>query len=183
MKGLHIRAIALATALYAVAGTGASMAADLSIRAFFGKFQGGGVAENEDSIYFGVTARDFDVVITPEGEGFNVAWTSVIRGGGTPGTPDGRRKTTSLAFEPSGRAGIWRAAASKDPVGGGQAGWARIKNTTLSVYLMIVLDDGAYEIQQYDRKILPSGMELTFTRLRDGDLVRTVKGRLVKVAN
>jgi hypothetical protein len=46
---------------------------------------------------------------------------------------------------------------------------------------MSVRDDGAYELQQYDRRILPTGMELVFTRLRDRDTVRTVKGRLVKV--
>ena len=47
---------------------------------------------------------------------------------------------------------------------------------------MAIRDDGRYEIQQYERKILPGGMELVFTRLRDGDPVRRVKGRLVKVA-
>jgi hypothetical protein len=46
---------------------------------------------------------------------------------------------------------------------------------------MSLRKDGAYELQQYDRKILPTGMELVFTRVRDGDTVRTVKGRLVKV--
>ncbi len=183
MKRLHIRGIALAALILAAAGAGGANAADLGIRAFFGKFHGGGVAENADSIYFGVTARDFDVVIAPEGEGFSVTWTSVIRGGGSPGNPDIRRKTTSLAFEPSARPGIWRAAASKDPLDGGELGWARIQETTLSVYLMVVRDDGTYEIQRYDRKLVPSGMELVFSRMRDGDQVRTVKGRLVKVAN
>ena len=159
-----------------------AFAADLDIKAFFGKFEGGGIAENEDSIYFGVTARDFDVVIGPEGDGFRVTWTSVIRGGGTPGNPDVRRKTTALVFDPSDRPGIWRAAPSKDPIAGGEQGWATIRDTTLSVYLMAIRDDGGYDIQQYDRKILPTGMELLFTRLRDGDPVRSVKGRLVKIA-
>ena len=48
------------------------------------KIQGGGIAENDDSIYFGVTARDFDVTIGPAGNGFSVEWTSVIRGGDDP---------------------------------------------------------------------------------------------------
>ena len=64
---------------------------------------------------------------------------------------------------------------------GGELSWARITGNTLTVFLMSVRDDGAYELQQYDRKILPTGMELVFTRLRDRDTVRTVKGRLVKV--
>ena len=47
---------------------------------------------------------------------------------------------------------------------------------------MVVRDDGAYEIQKYDRTIQPTGMEMNFTRTRDGEKVRQIKGRLVKVA-
>ena len=64
---------------------------------------------------------------------------------------------------------------------GGELSWARVIGNTLTVFLMSVRKDGAYELQQYDRKILPTGMELVFTRVRDSDTVRTVKGRLVKV--
>ena len=61
---------------------GAASAAEPNITAFYGKFQGGATAENDASIYFGVTARDFNVTIGPAGNGFSVEWTSVIRGGG-----------------------------------------------------------------------------------------------------
>lgn len=182
MTGLLSKLPAIAAAAMLALTTLPAAADDLDIRAFFGKFQGGGVAESEDSIYFGVTARDFDVVIAEEGEGFAVTWTSVIRGGGTPAKPEVRRKTTSMTFDPTNRPGIWRAAASGDPVTGGETGWARIEDSTLSVYLMVVRDNGSYEIQQYDRKLTGTGMELTFSRVRDGEQVRTVKGRLVKVA-
>lgn len=47
---------------------------------------------------------------------------------------------------------------------------------------MVVRDDGAYEIQKYDRTLQPSGMLMNFTRVRDGERVRQVEGRLVKVA-
>ena len=52
---------------------------------------------------------------------------------------------------------------------------------TFTNFIMSFRKDGAYELQEYDRKILPTGMELVFTRLRNSDTVRTVKGRLVKV--
>lgn len=181
MKRVHIFRSVIAGLLF-IAATGAVQAADLSIRAFYGKFQGGGVAENDDSLYFGVTARDFDVDIQPADSGFSVTWTSVIRSGGTPGNPASRRKTSVRTFKATARAGVWQAVESKDPVGGGELCWARIKDNTLTVYLMVVRDDGAYELQQYDRTLLATGMEMTFTRLRDGDKVRRVKGRLVKVA-
>lgn len=181
MKRVRISTLAVIGVL-AVFTAGGAQAADLSIKAFFGKFQGGGVAENDDSLYFGVTARDFDVAIQPADTGFSVTWTSVIRGGGTPGKPETRRKTSVRTFKPSGRPGIWEAVDSKDPLDGGELSWARIKDNTLTVYLMVIRDDGAYELQQYARTILPSGMEMVFTRQRDGDKVRSVKGRLVKIA-
>ncbi len=181
MKRVHFLSFAIAAVLF-FAASGAGQAADLSIKAFYGKFQGGGVAENDDSLYFGVTARDFDVDIQPTDAGFSVTWTSVIRSGGTPGQPETRRKTSTRTFASTPRAGIWQAIESKDPVSGGELCWARIENDTLTVFLMVVRDSGAYELQQYDRTLLPTGMEMTFTRLRDGDKVRRVKGRLVKVA-
>lgn len=172
----------LAVAALLFLGLGPAVAADLNIKAFFGKFQGGGIAENDDSIYFGVTARDFDVTIAPAGNGFSVTWTSVIRGGGDPNKPNVRRKTTTRTFAPTAKPGVWKAAESKDPLGDGELCWARLKENTLSVYLMVVRDDGAYEIQKYDRTLQPSGMLMNFTRIRDGEKVRQVKGRLVKVA-
>jgi len=42
---------------------------------------------------------------------------------------------------------------------------------------------GTYELQQYDRTLTGLGMNLTFERLRDGDQVRVVKGRLAKTGN
>ncbi len=181
MQKTPARLLALVAA-FLIAASASARAADLDIKAFFGTFQGGGVANDADSLYFGVTARDFDVQIAPAGNGFEVKWTSVIRSGGTPSKPDVRRKTSALTFAPTNRPGVWRASDSGDPVGGNNAAWARIGGNKLSVYLMVVLDDGRYELQQHDRTLTGQGMELVFTRLRDGDQVRTVKGRLVKVA-
>lgn len=171
----------LGVALLMLGATGAR-ANDLPVTAFYGEFQGGAVAENLDSIYFGITARDTDVKIEPAENGFSVSWTSVIRQGGDPSNPNVRRKSSNLTFLPSGRGRIWRATRSEDPLAKGELAWARISGNSLIVYVMVVRDDGHYEIQKYDRKITASGMELVFTRIRDGEQVRTVKGRLVKVA-
>ena len=157
-------------------------AADLSIRAFYGTFSGGAVAENADSVYFATTARDSDVVIKPDGEGFSLTWSSVIRRGGVPGAPDVRRKSTTKRFVPAKRRGLWWAAGSADPIDGGELGWARIQGNALIVYLMVIDDNGAYQLQRYERALSGLGMALTFTRLRDGEEVRTAKGRLVKTA-
>ena len=157
-------------------------AADLSIRAFYGTFSGGAGAEDADSVYFATTARDADVVIEPAGDGFSITWTSVIRGGGVPGDPDVRRKSTTRRFVPGKRPGMWRASGSADPIDGGELGWARIEGSSLIVYLMVIDAKGLYQIQRYERALSGLGMALTFTRVRDGEQVRTAEGRLVKTA-
>ena len=177
-----MRRIAL-IAMVIVALAASAGAADLSIRAFFGTFSGGAVSEIADSVYFATTARDTDVVIRPAGEGFMVTWTSVIRQGGVPGKPNVRRKSTTKRFVPAKQPGLWRASDSADPIDGGEFGWARIKGTSLIVYLMVIDDKGAYQIQRYERALSGLGMALTFTRHRDGEKVRTAKGHLVKTAN
>ena len=67
---------------------GFAQAENLSPATFYGTFQGSGYAENRDSVYFGTTVRDLDVVIAPSGSGFSVTWTTVIRSGGNPNDPN-----------------------------------------------------------------------------------------------
>ena len=123
------------------------------------------------------------MVIRPAGAGFTVAWTTVQRQKGDPNNPDVVRKSSSLSFVPSGRPGIWRAANSADPIAGGTLAWARVKGHTLTVNSMAIGDDGGHEMQVYERTLGDLGMTLAFTRLKDGEPVRTAKGRLVKFAD
>ena len=151
--------------------------------AFYGTWQGTGIAENADSLFFAVTARDLDVVVEPVGNGFEIEWTAVIRGGGDPNNPDVRRRSSSLVFQPSGRPTVYIAEGSGDPLTGGSMSWARVHGRTLSVYELTLNDEGGYELTSYDRTLTDLGMELIFQRIRDGEVVRVVRGRLVKVAN
>lgn len=120
----------------------------LPIGAFFGVWSGGGVAENEDSIYFRSTARDFDVTIRPEGAGFRIDWTTVIRKGGDPDKPDIRRRNSTKTLMPTGEPGVFRGTASGDPLEGKEMYWARLQKNTLSLFLMTVDKDGIYTLQQ-----------------------------------
>jgi hypothetical protein len=47
---------------------------------------------------------------------------------------------------------------------------------------MQIKQDGSWEIQKYIRTINDQGMRLEYQRLKDGEPVRTVKGRLIKIA-
>ena len=164
-------------------GAGAVLAADLPPAAFFGTFQGSGYAENRDSLYFGTTVRDLDVVIAPMGSGFSVTWTTVIRGGGDPTKPNKRRKAQTVSFAPSGQTSVFRGTPSGDPLSGNPYIWARIAGQTLTVYILNITAGGSYEMQSYARTLSGYGMDLVFSRIRDGEPVRTARAKLIKLAN
>ncbi len=157
-------------------------AQDVPIEAFYGQFQGSGIAENEDSLYFGVTVRDVDVKIGPLDQGFYVEWTSVIRSGGDPDNPDIRRRTSRADFAPGDRPGVFPAQDTGNLLAGEPVIWARIANQTLTIHVIAMADDGGYQVQSYDRTLTGNGMELKFISIRDGEAVRQVSARLVKVA-
>jgi hypothetical protein len=165
----------------AVAGSG--HAENLPPQAFFGTFQGSGYAENRDSIYFGTTVRDLDVVIASSGNGFSVTWTTVMHAGGDPKNPDVKRKAQTITFAPTGQPGVYRGTPSGDPLAGNAYIWSRIEEHTLTVYIMTITASGTYEMQSYARTLSGSGMDLVFTRIRDGEPVREAKAKLIKLAN
>jgi hypothetical protein len=170
-----MKPIALLTALLLaiLAGVPASAQQMLSINAFSGTWIG------HDFHLFG---RDFDVTIRPEGQGFRIDWTTIIRKGGDPNKPNIRRRKSSKSLVPTGAPGVFRGANSGDPLAGKELCWAHIQKSTLSLFLMTIDKDGIYTLQQYDRTLSGTGMMLTFLSLSDGDRQRVVKGRLIKSA-
>ncbi|MGE0254308.1 MAG: hypothetical protein AB7N54_08390 [Alphaproteobacteria bacterium] len=176
-----LSALSGALLMLLVAAPAPVSAQQLGIAAFYGRFQGSGVAENADSLYFGVTVRDFDVAIGADGAGFYVEWTTVIRGGGDPAKPEIRRRTDRMVFAPAGNANVWHATPPGNPWGDGIA-WAKLDKQTLTVTVMRVTEDGGWTVQSYARTLTGTGMELDFFVVHDGEAQRHVKGRLVKVA-
>lgn len=166
----------------AASGSVQAQSNDLPLKAFFGHFQGSGVAENQDSLYFGVTVRDVDVRIGPDNGGFFVEWTSVIRGGGNPSQPDIRRRSQKMTFRPSSNPEVYHAEGSQDPLGEGY-GWAHIDGHTLVVNVLLVDTDGRYTVQTYDRTLKGTGMALRFVSVKHGEPHREVEASLVKISN
>ncbi len=169
--------------IFVTAATGIAMAQDLRPAAFFGTFQGSGFAEDRDSIYFGTTVRDLDVIIAPSGSGFSVTWTTIIRGGGDPSKPNVRRKTQTATFSTTDKASVFRGAPSGDPLAGNPYIWAKIEDNTMTVFIMSINESGAYNMQSYARTLSGYGMDLVFSRIRDGEPVRTARAKLTKAAN
>lgn len=162
----------------------APVSRDLSIKAFFGTFTGTGLAKTEDSAYFGVTVRDLDVKIEAMGsDGFQAKWTSVIRSGGDPARPRVRKREAVLQFTPMGHDNLYRGTESGDPLDGKMMAWARINRNTLLMHMLQINDDGSYDFETYARTLSGGGMELVYTRVRDGEAYRSVKGKLIKQSN
>ena len=155
-------------------------AQNISVAAFKGSWSGSAVANNRDSLYFGVTIRDLNVTITPVANGFKIGWTTVIRRGGTPDKPRIRKKSVELMFVATGKPRVYRLQNNGDMLKGSPYGWARIDKRTLVVYLMEIDDRGTYAISRYARTLSGGGMDLEFSRLRDGEPTRVVRGKLVR---
>jgi len=149
---------------------------------FFGEYEGEAVSENDGE----VRKRDLRVKISAFENGFAVDWISVTK------RPNGKlkRKEYSINFLPTRRANIFRSAERKDlfgngvpmdPMKGDPYVWARIHDETLTVHAVHVLEDGGYEIQTYTRRRIPEGLSLQYSRVRDGEILRTVTGTLSEV--
>ena len=133
---------------------------------FVGEFVGRAGPGGDDQ-----AARDANVSIAKDGDGFIVEWTT------TSHLKDGEvsRKTYAIAFRPTGRGAIYGSAMARnkfggsvplDPLKGEPFVWAKIEGKTLTVYALLITDDGDYDLQTYDRTLTPEGLTLNFSRLR-----------------
>ena len=154
-------------------------AQDAAIEKFFGQYTGTGAEAEPKGKRLRVSGREFDVEIAAEGDGFSVAWTTIARAGPADASRI-KRKTNTVTFVHSGRSGLFVAKKQGDAASGEPYTWARIVGTTLKVYSITLNEDGEYELQQYDRTLAEAGMILEFKRIREGELVRVVRGRLIK---
>ncbi|TMV08777.1 hypothetical protein FGK63_06555 [Ruegeria sediminis] len=126
------------------------------------------------------TPRDMSVTITETKSGFNVSWTT------TTYKPDGRVKEGkySVDFVPSDRENIFSAAMARNvfghevqlnPMKGEPYVWGRIVGDTLTVYSLFIDEQGGYEMQQFDRTLAEGGLNLSFSRFRNGMKSRSVE--------
>lgn len=153
----------------------------VTISDFAGTWQGMGILETEDSLFFAMNRRDLDVTISGDNREFTVEWTTVTRSGDDPDDPTIRRDTASLDFSPADHPHVYEADSSENPLDGGTMSWARLHGQTLSVYRMAITEDGGYSIANYDRTLADGDLLLRYVRLEDGQPVREVNGQLTRV--
>lgn len=159
--------------------SGSAGASDRKIDDFYGEYVGRSVMGEGDSL----KERDINVTIEEIKRGFNISWSTVThRGEG-----DSKRKSYSIDFRRSNRDKIYQSSMRKDvfgnpapndPMKGDPYVWARIKGDTLSVYALIVTDDGSYDMQAYHRTLTKDGMNLRFSRTIEGEAKKVITGEL-----
>lgn len=163
-----------------------SASRDVGLEKFFGKFVGQSLSVQGE----GLSDRDFNVNISAyEDDGFTLDWTTVIRY--TSGKT--RQKSFSVNFLPfAKRPGIFYSAMEKnifgkqapaDPLSGKPYVWAGIEKDTLTLTSLYIIEDGGYELQVFKRTLTPGGMNTYFERVRNGEKLRIITGKLEKVAN
>ncbi len=178
------RAIPVLLGLAAMAWCGGAFAESRALKDFFGDYIGRSISH----IGEGLSERDLSVTIRAfKKKGFTVDWTTVSR------KSDGRTtsKSYSVNFLPVKRKGMFASAMRNDmfgkpvpldPIKGDPYLWARIGGETLTVYALLIVDQGGYEMQVYERTLTADGLALRFSRVRNGHQLKLITGTLKKVS-
>ncbi len=184
----HISAIihgAIVVLVLGVAAGSTARAGVSDIEPFVGRYIGHSITNMEDQ----VSERDFDVTVAAQDKGgFEVSWTTFFH------RPDGsvKKKASTIAFRKTERSGVYASAQKSDmfgnqvpfdPMKGDPYVWARVNGATLSIFGLLVTDDGGYEIQAYHRTLTDTGMDLEFTRTRADNIIRRISGTLQRVGD
>jgi hypothetical protein len=171
--------IALAAVLAAPADASAA-----SLEPFFGTYVG--VAEVKDYEDGDTRQRDMDIVLEPyQRGGFQIHWVNVSLIDGKRAVPGVERRVQTVLFEPAEDRGFFvevtennpfRERDETRPMRGDPVRWASLDDQGLHVYSFVVLEDGRYELQVYDRTLTDIGLDIRFQRIVDGALVREITG-------
>lgn len=151
----------------------AAHAADYGI--FVGDYEGKYISPEGDKNF----DRDLSVKIREVKGGLNISWvTTVLK------ENERKNKKYSIDFLPTDRENIYRAAQKKnvfggrdplDPMKGEPYAWARIKGRTLTTFVLIIGDDGIYEMQTFDRTLTEdNNLEVRFSRVRNGQVMKAM---------
>ncbi|WP_371808155.1 hypothetical protein [Ruegeria sp. HKCCD7239] len=147
------------------------------IEDFVGDYVGSANVVDQDG---SETPRDMSVSIQATKDGFNVSWKT------TTYKADGRVKEQSFSidFKESERSDVYSAAMRRnvfghevplDPMQGEPFVWGRIEGDTMTVFSLFIDENGGYELQQFDRTLADGGLNLSFSRFRNGIKSRSVE--------
>lgn len=155
---------------------------------FFGSYVGKAKVEN-------LTAgteqeRDIDIVVSPyRQDGLKIDWVTVGLVDGRRDLPGVKRWSQTALFSPSeeanfmvevGEGSLFKERGDMEVIKGDPVRWTRIEDDTLHACSFVVLEDGRYELQVYQRVLTDIGMDILFERIVDGEVIRRVSGSTVR---
>lgn len=155
---------------------------------FFGSYVGKAKVENlKDSTE---QERDLDIVVSPyRQDGLKVEWVTVGLVDGRRDVPGVKRWSQTALFRPADDAdfmvevsenNLFKERSDVQVVEGDPVRWTRIEDNILHACAFVVLDDGRYELQVYQRILTETGMDILFERIVDGQVIRRVTGSTVR---
>lgn len=134
--------------------------------------------------------RDLDIVVSRHGrEGLRIDWITVGLVDGRRDVPGVKRWAQTAVFEPSdgknfmvetGEESLFKERGDMEVVKGDPVRWTRIEDNILHACSFVILEDGRYELQVYQRKLTETGMDILFERIVDGEVVRRVSGSTIR---
>ena len=68
-----------------------------------------------------------------------------------------------------------------NPMAGEPYVWARIAGSTLSVFFLLITDNGSYDMQVYHRTLTAAGLDVHYTRFSEGEALRTIEAVLRRI--
>ena len=151
------------------------------ITPFIGHYEGSAEFEEKGK----VVSRDMSVSIVETDDGFVVNWSS------TSYKSDGRTKEKNyeIEFIDTLRDGIYSSAMGKnvfgnpvalDPLKGDPYVWARVSGNVLTIFSLLIDEQGGYEMQEYNRTLVEGGLELEYKRVRNGLPLKNINSFLKK---
>ena len=154
-----------------------------TIKDFEGRYVGTGVMQLDRHGSFGpIRHRDINITINrTEGGGFTLTWSTVFRGRWAKEGTKWKKRTTSVKFKPTSKAGMWRGEGSGDLLAGKQVIWALLVDKSLYVHMVAITDKGGVVTASYRRTLTKAGMRLAFRSSHNGNRVRVVVASLRRV--
>jgi hypothetical protein len=154
---------------------GQAWAAPAKLQDFFGEWIGSGKAKQGAA----VQTRDATVTIERLADGFKITWSTLRSKDDTPTASV--VKSTTLRFKGTADPTVFHAMDNADPVNGGRAAWAVLKDATLRIQLFQVGANGDWTIQTYDRTLTgPSAMTVSYRQTNNGEAGRNADLKLTK---
>ena len=157
---------------------------------FFGSYVG--QAKVQDFQTGEQQQRDLDIVVSKyRRDGLKIDWITVGLVDGRRDVPGVKRWSQTALFKPSGNrdfmvevgeGNLFKERGEMEVIEGDPVRWTRVEGDTLHACSFVVLEDGRYELQVYQRTLTETGMDILFERIVDGHVVRRVSGSTVRAS-